>query len=117
MIASGIDPKADDSCVGRCGQSGVDSTKSCQCNVACSNFGDCCSNYVATCNSCQGRCNDAFDNKWPCQCNTANGTNNDCCPDYSTLCTGGKLYKSLKNLITILKFKIYTNYCRSCRCH
>ena len=89
MHAAGVDTKADDSCVGRCGLSGVDTTKPCQCNVACSNFGDCCADFLPTCNTCQNRCNAAYDTKWPCQCNTLCTANSNCCPDYTDLCTGG----------------------------
>ncbi|XP_046644171.1 proteoglycan 4-like isoform X2 [Daphnia pulicaria] len=74
------------SCAGRCGQSGTDSTKPCQCNLSCQTYGDCCSDFNDICNSCQGRCSAAYNNKWPCQCNVDCPSYGNCCNDYSALC-------------------------------
>jgi poly(U)-specific endoribonuclease len=81
--------RAGDSCVGRCGQTGVDNTATCQCNPSCQTYGDCCTDFLPTCNTCVGRCNAAYDKQWPCQCNDLCTPNNNCCPDYSPICLGG----------------------------
>jgi hypothetical protein len=80
--------KADDSCVGRCGIAGTDLTKPCQCNPSCQTYNDCCADFIATCNTCDGRCTAGYDTKWPCQCNADCSTYNNCCPDKPDLCGG-----------------------------
>lgn len=79
-----------DSCVGRCGQ-GVNQAYSCQCNSACTNYGDCCLDYSAVClgATCSGRCGQSADFNFPCQCNSPCLTYNDCCSDYNALCVAG----------------------------
>ncbi|ESP01981.1 hypothetical protein LOTGIDRAFT_230532 [Lottia gigantea] len=81
------------SCVGRCNDP-VDQSLPCQCNSACTNFGDCCSDYDAVClgqsdSSCAGRCGSNLDSSKPCQCNSQCKQFNDCCNDYDSLCGGG----------------------------
>ncbi|XP_032778744.2 proteoglycan 4 [Daphnia magna] len=83
-----ITNKAVGSCVGRCGQSGTDSTKPCQCNLSCQTYGDCCDDFLATCNTCNGRCSTSYNNKWPCQCNVECPSYDNCCADYDALCLG-----------------------------
>ena len=77
------------SCAGRCGQSGTDATKPCQCNLSCQTYGDCCSDFQDTCNSCQGRCSAAYNKLWPCQCNIDCPSYGNCCNDYNELCLAG----------------------------
>ncbi|XP_059353414.1 uridylate-specific endoribonuclease-like [Daphnia carinata] len=78
-----------DSCVGRCGIAGTDSTKPCQCNPSCQTYNDCCADFLPTCNTCNGRCTAGYDTKWPCQCNSQCTSYGNCCPDYSALCFAG----------------------------
>ncbi|XP_046643318.1 uridylate-specific endoribonuclease-like [Daphnia pulicaria] len=80
--------KADDSCVGRCGIGGTDLTKPCQCNPSCQTYNDCCADFIAVCNTCDGRCTAGYDNKWPCQCTPECSDFNNCCPDKPDLCGG-----------------------------
>merc|ERR1719427_579193 len=40
--------------------------------------------------SCEGRCDDAFDSSFVCQCNDACGNHQDCCDDYLDVCGGGQ---------------------------
>ncbi|XP_045181185.1 uridylate-specific endoribonuclease-like [Mercenaria mercenaria] len=79
-----------DSCSGRCGQ-GVNAAYSCQCNSACTRYGDCCSDYSAVClgATCSDRCGQSADMTRPCQCNLPCLTYNDCCDDYQALCVDG----------------------------
>ena len=79
------------SCAGRCGIAGTNSSLPCQCNPSCVNFNDCCGDFLELCNSCKGRCNAAYDTKWPCQCNSQCSlpANNNCCPDINDECQGG----------------------------
>ena len=39
-----------DSCEGRCGAS-LDRSRECQCNTACTQYGDCCVDYSVVCNA------------------------------------------------------------------
>jgi len=78
--------KASDSCVGRCG-TGVNPSYDCQCNLACAQYNDCCSDFIETCNTCEGRCGD-YDRQWPCQCNDQCDDYSNCCPDFNSLCDG-----------------------------
>ncbi|XP_045138291.1 poly(U)-specific endoribonuclease-like [Portunus trituberculatus] len=75
------------SCVGRCGVN--DGVSSCQCNSVCSNFNDCCDDYIAVCLSCKDRCGESYLQSKPCQCNDKCGSHSNCCDDYDELCGGG----------------------------
>ena len=74
-----------DSCEGRCGT--FDPAASCQCDDACSQFGDCCGDFEEVCNaqpdpnSCQD--NNACGGQAPggCFCDPACTQFGDCCPD------------------------------------
>jgi poly(U)-specific endoribonuclease len=68
---------------------GVDSSKPCQCNGACSNFGDCCLDYEAVCLSCEGRCDDPYYQENECQCNDECPDHGNCCDDFDQHCDGG----------------------------
>ncbi|GAB6024496.1 hypothetical protein CHUAL_009650 [Chamberlinius hualienensis] len=85
-------PKASDSCADRCGNP-YDSSQTCQCNTACGDHSDCCTDYSTQCgsasDSCAGRCGNPYDSSQTCQCNTACGSHGDCCSDYSTQCGSG----------------------------
>jgi len=74
-------------CQGQCGVD--DGSNDCQCNSACSNFGDCCSDYHDVCYTCQGRCGETYLHSRPCHCNDDCRNNFNCCDDYTTLCSGG----------------------------
>ncbi|XP_022091757.1 poly(U)-specific endoribonuclease-like isoform X2 [Acanthaster planci] len=84
------DADAASSCLGRCGD-GYSSSHTCQCNDACSNYGDCCSDYDVYCvaDSCAGKCGASYDKTLPCQCNDLCPNYGNCCSDYDSLCTGG----------------------------
>lgn len=84
----GLMMKIAGTCEGRCGQQGVDATKPCQCNPSCQKYGDCCDDFLTLCNTCEGRCNAAYNAQWPCQCNNLCTANSNCCPDYP-ICSGG----------------------------
>ncbi|KAK3886789.1 hypothetical protein Pcinc_009070 [Petrolisthes cinctipes] len=74
------------SCVGRCGVD--DGVSTCQCNSLCTDYGDCCSDFVTECMSCQDRCGEAYLYSKPCQCNNECGSHGNCCTDYDELCGG-----------------------------
>merc|ERR1712226_268773 len=75
------------SCVGLCEQ-GLINGAPCQCNSACSNFGDCCSDYTDVCLSCVDRCGIGYNQNLECQCNTECPNYGNCCSDYTAVCTG-----------------------------
>ncbi|XP_041484929.1 poly(U)-specific endoribonuclease-like [Lytechinus variegatus] len=81
-----------DSCVGRCNTS-PDSSKDCQCNTVCGNYGDCCTDYYAEClggeYSCQSRCGESYNRNNPCHCNDLCKQYDNCCADYDDLCSAG----------------------------
>ncbi|XP_030838852.1 poly(U)-specific endoribonuclease isoform X1 [Strongylocentrotus purpuratus] len=81
-----------DSCSGRC-NSGVDSSKSCQCNSACETYGDCCTDYQSEClggaYSCNSRCGESYNSGNPCHCNDLCSQYSNCCTDYDSQCSGG----------------------------
>ncbi|XP_071486702.1 uridylate-specific endoribonuclease D-like, partial [Diadema antillarum] len=83
---------ASGSCSGRCFAS-HDSSKDCQCNTACENYGDCCSDYYSLClgssYSCaNGRCGENYDSSNPCHCNDLCTNYGNCCGDYDDYCSG-----------------------------
>ena len=66
---------------------GLDPSKSCQCNDACTRYGDCCDDYESVClGSCVGRCEDGYDETMPCQCNDKCEQYNNCCADKEEVC-------------------------------
>jgi len=80
------------SCVGRC-DAAYDTHLICQCNEACRNNYNCCSDYTKVCDgtqpstgSCEGRCDQSFDASQSCQCNSSCQSKGDCCDDYEELC-------------------------------
>lgn len=77
------------SCEGRCGDA-YDPSEECQCNPACLNHHDCCSDYAQECgdqdNSCKEKCGASYDPSLPCQCNSKCGQYSNCCPDYDDEC-------------------------------
>ncbi|KAH3712389.1 hypothetical protein DPMN_072089 [Dreissena polymorpha] len=79
-----------DSCAGRCGDP-LNSAFNCQCNSACSRYGDCCPDFSVYCqeDNCQGRCGQSADFNRPCQCNPSCVTYGDCCSDYQVTCVNG----------------------------
>ncbi|XP_073417527.1 uridylate-specific endoribonuclease isoform X2 [Dendrobates tinctorius] len=96
--------KCKNSCKNRCGDK-LDESYSCQCNVQCERFGDCCNDY-SICSyidpnlnevthhdggdtSCQGRCGGRFNKKDPCHCNKKCEKYENCCSDYNKVCGGG----------------------------
>jgi len=86
-----------DSCDGRCDDH-YDSDYSCQCNSACGNHGDCCSDYGEICLgqtlSCAGKCGANYNPNDACQCNDRCSEFGNCCSDYDSECggsTGGSL--------------------------
>jgi len=83
---SNLGSESDDSCEGRCGES-LDPNASCQCNDACTRYGDCCDDYETLClGSCVGRCEDGYDETMPCQCNDKCEQYNNCCADKEEVC-------------------------------
>jgi len=79
-----------DSCVGRC-EDPYDSSATCQCNTACENHSDCCSDYWTECQqslSCEGKCEAGYDPGLACQCNSECPQHANCCPDYDLQCGG-----------------------------
>lgn len=67
----------------------MDAGASCQCNTACSNFGDCCADYTDVCESCRDRCDEQYNQNNPCHCNDRCSEFNNCCDDYDAECDGG----------------------------
>ena len=66
---------------------GLDPSKSCQCNDACTRYGDCCEDYESVClGSCVDRCDDGYDETMPCQCNDKCEQYNNCCADKEEVC-------------------------------
>jgi len=68
-----------------------DSSRPCQCNVACGRYGNCCSDYEQVCGpapaSCEKYgCSDYWDRSKACQCNWGCSDYNNCCPDYWQQC-------------------------------
>lgn len=77
------------SCKGQCGNFLGDESP-CNCDEACANYGDCCSDYEAECTtpgptSCQDRCDSEPVNNG-CNCDADCTQYDDCCEDYQTLC-------------------------------
>jgi hypothetical protein len=79
-----------DGAANRCGQ--WDDAWACNCDDACSQFSDCCSDMETVCaaagGSCAGACGSA-DPQGSCYCDEQCAQNGDCCPDYETECGGG----------------------------
>ena len=82
----GDPPPTGDTCENRCGN--FDSTKSCQCDDSCENFGDCCPDFDQFCgadpNSCEGFC--GAQAPGGCFCDDACTSFGDCCPDKASVC-------------------------------
>jgi len=79
------------SCSGICGAQ-YDNSEACQCNDQCSQYGNCCSDYVSECttssqDTCAGRCGETMDPSQSCQCNDECTSFGDCCNDYNSLCS------------------------------
>ncbi len=78
-----------DSCVDNCGGN----AGSCWCDDSCTNFGDCCDDFVAACQeppvdptlSCENNCGG---NAGQCWCDDACTNLGDCCEDYAPMCGG-----------------------------
>ena len=96
--ASCSDP-GKDGAENRCGQ--YDATWPCNCDDACSQYGDCCADYEDTCaeepTPVEGSCADPglegatnrcgqYDESWTCFCDPDCLQFNDCCPDYEEVC-------------------------------
>jgi hypothetical protein len=75
-------------CSGQCGL--FSAGRSCQCDSACSSFGDCCFDYRTMCVSCAGSCG-TFDARRGCQCDSQCQSFGDCCPDRQEICGGPRL--------------------------
>ncbi|WP_428266182.1 S8 family serine peptidase [Haliangium sp.] len=83
-------PPPGGSCEGRCGQ--FDSTAECQCDDACTQFGDCCDDKAELCDgpqpgpdTCFQACG-VFDSGRDCQCDSACSFFGDCCADLNDFC-------------------------------
>lgn len=74
----------------RCGQ--YDDNWKCNCDDACTQFGDCCADKDSVCVGSVGTCKDQcgqFLGKDVCNCDSECEGANDCCPDYKELCDNG----------------------------
>ena len=64
----------------------------CQCNSACSQYGNCCPDYAEKCAShpehtcAHYGCTDLYKPAWKCQCNSQCSNFGNCCDDYSSTC-------------------------------
>ncbi len=93
-VLSGVDSFVDDgrgSCQGRCGDD-YNPSDSCQCNDRCSQFGNCCSDYMALCEDddfgygeCSGACGSVVPGA-SCQCNAYCLDRGNCCDDFEGAC-------------------------------
>jgi hypothetical protein len=70
------------SCRGRCGTRNPNQNYPCQCNSACVEHKDCCSDFKELCMSCRGRCFSKLAPDAPCQCNSKCPNFNNCCSDF-----------------------------------
>ena len=83
------DPNAG-TCEDKCGD--FSETAPCNCDEACADYNDCCSDYDQFCGegpseaTCEDRCGDPYLQSAPCQCDEECVDNEDCCPDYEDLC-------------------------------
>lgn len=79
----------------RCGQ--FDNNWKCNCDDACSQFGDCCADKDAVCgggtttpaDSCKDKCDADLGQNAPCYCDSQCEEFGDCCDDYADMCGGG----------------------------
>ncbi|XP_071835323.1 uridylate-specific endoribonuclease D-like [Apostichopus japonicus] len=75
-------------CANRC-LIDYDNTLPCQCNDACPNYGNCCSDFfsvgcdTAATSSCYDRCLVPYDAALPCQCNDQCSSFGNCCSDFN----------------------------------
>jgi len=87
-------PAADGPCVGKCGSSSTEDSKTCYCDEACIKHNDCCSDYQETCvgsgsdaPSCEGKCGEqSSTNGKSCWCDDQCSKYEDCCEDYAQHC-------------------------------
>jgi len=72
-------------CAGHCGET-APRPSNCYCDVDCTDFGDCCSDYLAECgDSCLGHCGLEAPNG--CSCNySCSFDDTGCCSDFESLC-------------------------------